>query len=43
LQKVVRDKTSKELRKITRSLYHILIQNQLLYHENQGLKEVLKT
>jgi hypothetical protein len=43
LRKVVRDETSKELRKITRSLHHISIQNQLLHHENQGLKEVLKS
>jgi hypothetical protein len=34
LRKVVRDETSKELRKITRSLYYILIQNQLLYYKN---------
>jgi hypothetical protein len=38
----VKDETSKELRKISRSLHHISVQNQLLHHENQGLKEVLK-
>jgi hypothetical protein len=43
LRKVVRDESSKELRKISRSLHHISVQNQLLHHENQGLKEVLKT
>jgi hypothetical protein len=43
LRKVVRDETSKELRKISRSLHHISVQNQLLHHENQGLKEALKT
>ena len=43
MQKVAKDKSSKELRKISRSLHHISIQNQLLHHENQGLKEVLKT
>jgi hypothetical protein len=43
LRKVVRDETSKELRKISRSLHHISVQNQLLHHENKGLKEVLKT
>jgi hypothetical protein len=42
LRKVVKDETSKELGKISRSLHHISVQNQLLHHENQGLKEVLK-
>jgi hypothetical protein len=43
LQKVARDKGSKELKKISRSLYHISIQNSLLHQEVAGLKEVLKT
>jgi hypothetical protein len=43
LRKVARDESSKELRKISRSLHHISIQNQLLHHEIAGLKEVLKT
>ncbi|KAJ8113743.1 hypothetical protein OPT61_g4196 [Boeremia exigua] len=43
LRRVAKDESSKELRKVSRSLYHISIQNQLLYHEIAGLKEVLKT
>ncbi|RYN16665.1 hypothetical protein AA0119_g13177 [Alternaria tenuissima] len=43
LRKVVRGESSKELRKISRSLHHISVQNSLLHHENQSLKEVLKT
>jgi hypothetical protein len=43
LRKVAKDETSKELRKISRSLYYITIQNTLLYDEVVGLKEVLKT
>ena len=43
LRKVAKDKSSRELRKISRSLHHISIQNSLLHHEIAGLKEVLKT
>ena len=43
LRKVAKDESSKELRKISRSLHHISVQNQLLHHEIAGLKEVLKT
>jgi hypothetical protein len=43
LRKVVRDESSRDLRKLSRSLHHISIQNQLLHHEIAGLKEVLKT
>ncbi|KAJ8113337.1 hypothetical protein OPT61_g4512 [Boeremia exigua] len=43
LRKVAKDEGSKELRKISRSLHHISIQNSLLHHEIAGLKEVLKT
>jgi hypothetical protein len=43
LRKVARDETSKELKKLSRSLHHISVQNLLLHHENQGLKEALKT
>jgi hypothetical protein len=43
LWKVAKDKSSKELRKISRSLHHISVQNQLLHHKISGLKEVLKT
>ena len=38
-----KDEDSKELRKISRSLHYISIQNSLLHHEIAGLKEVLKT
>jgi hypothetical protein len=37
LRKVAKDETSKELRKISRSLHHISIQNTLLHHEIAGL------
>ena len=43
MRKVARDEGSKELKKISRSLHHISIQNTLLHHEIAGLKEVLKT
>ncbi|KAJ8111880.1 hypothetical protein OPT61_g5626 [Boeremia exigua] len=43
LRKVVKDEGSKELRKISRSLHHISIQNSLLHYKIAGLKEVLKT
>ena len=43
LRKVAKDEGSKELRKISRLLYYISIQNLLLHHEIAGLKEVLKT
>jgi hypothetical protein len=43
LRRVAKDEGSKELRKISCSLHHILIQNSLLHHEIAGLKEVLKT
>jgi hypothetical protein len=43
LRKVAKDEGSKELRKISRSLHHISIQNSLLHHEIAGLKEALKT
>ena len=43
LRKVAKDEGSKELKKISRSLHHISIQNSLLHHEIAGLKEVLKT
>jgi len=37
----VKDESSKEARRLSRSLYHILVQNQLLHYEIQGLKEAL--
>jgi hypothetical protein len=43
LRKVARDEGSKELKKISRSLHHISIQNSLLHNEIAGLKEVLQT
>jgi regulator of replication initiation timing len=43
LRKVAKDRGSKELKKIKRSLHHILIQNSLLHYEIAGLKDVLKT
>ena len=43
LRKVAKDEGSKELRKVSRSLHHISIQNSLLHHEIAGLKEALKT
>jgi hypothetical protein len=43
LRKVARDEGSKELKKISRSLYHISIQNSLLHQEVAGLKQVIMT
>ncbi|EDU48926.1 conserved hypothetical protein [Pyrenophora tritici-repentis Pt-1C-BFP] len=37
------DRTSKEVKKLHRSLYHISTQNELLRHEMKGLKEALST
>ncbi|KAF2633988.1 hypothetical protein BU25DRAFT_486964 [Macroventuria anomochaeta] len=42
LRKVAKDKGSRELKKIRRSLHHISVQNSGLHHEIVGLKEVLK-
>ncbi|KAJ8115409.1 hypothetical protein OPT61_g2929 [Boeremia exigua] len=39
LCRVAKDESSKELRKVSRSLHYISIQNQLLHHEIAGLKE----
>ena len=39
---MVREEGSKEVKKLSRSLHHISVQNQLLYHGMSGLEEVLK-
>ena len=43
LRKVASDQSSKELKKISRSLHHITIQNSLLHQEVAGLKQVIMT
>jgi hypothetical protein len=43
LRRVANDQSSKELKKISRSLHHISIQNSLLHQEVAGLKQVLMT
>jgi hypothetical protein len=43
LRKVASDQSSKELKKISRSLHHISIQNSLLHQEVAGLKQVIMT
>ena len=41
IRQSTRDKSSKESKKLRRSLHHISVQNELLHHEIQGLKEAL--
>jgi hypothetical protein len=43
LRKVASNQSSKELKKISRSLHHISIQNSLLHQEVAGLKQVIMT
>ena len=43
LRGVAKDQGSKDLKKIRRSLHHISIQNSVLHHEIEGLKDILKT
>ena len=40
---MVKEEGSKEVKKLSRSLYHISAQNQLLHYRILGLKEVFKT
>jgi hypothetical protein len=41
IRKSTRDESTKEAKKLRRSLHHISVQNELLHHEIQGLKEAL--
>jgi hypothetical protein len=41
VRSAVKDESSKEARRLSRSLHHISVQNQLLHHEIQGFKEAL--
>jgi len=41
IRQSTRDESSKESKKLRRSLHHISVQNELLHHEIQGLKEAL--
>jgi hypothetical protein len=43
LEDVVREGEKKSAKKITLSLYHLQVQNDLLLHENKGLHEALTT
>jgi hypothetical protein len=37
----VKDQSSKDARKLSQSFHHLSVQNQLLHHEIEGLKEAL--
>jgi hypothetical protein len=43
LEQVVRDGQQQKAQKITASLHHLQVQNELLLHENEGLKYALTT
>ena len=39
IKSTVKDQSSKDAKKLSRSLYHISVQNELLHHEIDGLKD----
>ena len=41
VKSTVKDQSSKDVKKLSRSLHHISVQNELLHHEVDGLKEAL--
>jgi len=43
IRETTKDERSKETKKLNRSLHHISIQNEILRHEIQGLKDALMT
>ena len=43
VEDVVREGEEKRAKKITLSLHHLQVQNDLLLHENEGLRKVLTT
>jgi hypothetical protein len=43
IRSAVKDERSKESRKLSRSLHHLSVQNELIHHEIMGLHEVLAT
>lgn len=43
IRKTVKDEGAKEAQKLSASLHHITVQNELLHHEIRGLKEALMT
>jgi hypothetical protein len=43
MEQVVRDGQEQKAQKITTSLHHLQIQNELLLHENEGFKHALTT
>ena len=43
IKAAVKDSNSSETRKLHRTLHHLSVQNQLLHHEFQGLKEAIQT
>jgi hypothetical protein len=43
MEQVVRDGQEQKAQKITTSLHHLQVQNELLLHENEGLKYALTT
>lgn len=42
IRSAVKDESSKEARKLSRSLHHISVQNDVLHHDMKGLKKALK-
>jgi hypothetical protein len=42
VRKSVKDTSSSESRKILRTLHHLVAQNELIYHELEGVKDALK-
>lgn len=42
IRSVAKDESSKETRKLRRSLHHLTVSNQLLHHDMEGLREALK-
>ncbi|KAF1948153.1 hypothetical protein CC80DRAFT_511572 [Byssothecium circinans] len=43
IRSTVKDKGAKELKQLSLSLHQLQVQNELLYHENDGLREALTT
>jgi hypothetical protein len=41
VRSAVKDQSSKDAQKLNRSLHHLSVQNELLHHEIEGLKEAL--
>ena len=42
LKKVVGDSTEKKTMQLTQAIHHLVCENELLKHENEGLREALR-